>query len=129
MHILPLIIIALLFVVFFFVVPQLVKFRATTGIDQKLVSDELPVLQKIWLMMLGLKTPFLTTLSTLFSFVTTEGDKLVGFGWDQFMSHEHAAMVSAGLWFATLWAHFSGLNAAAALPPVAVPASPAAPKV
>ena len=65
MHIVPLIIIALLFVVFFFVVPQLAKFRAMTGIDRKLASGKLSVLQKIWLMMLGLKTPFLATLTNI----------------------------------------------------------------
>ena len=45
MYTVPLIIIALLFVMFFFVVPQLAKFRATIGIDQKLASGELSVLQ------------------------------------------------------------------------------------
>lgn len=121
MQIVPWIIIAVLLVILFFIVPQLSKFRATTGIDQKLADSELSIAQKIWLAILGLKTPFLATLSTLWSFFTTEGDKLVGFGWDKFMSAEHAAMVSAGLWLATLWAHFSGLNVAAAMPPVTPP--------
>lgn len=114
----PWIIVVLLAVILFVIVPQLSQFRAITGIDKRLASGELSILQKIWLMVLGLKTPFLVSLSTFWSFIMAEGDKLMGFGWDKIMSAEHAAMVTAGLWFATLWAHFQGLNAAAAMPPV-----------
>jgi uncharacterized membrane protein len=115
---LPFILVGLTLVVIFYIVPQLSKFRATTGIDKELKSSSVSIIQKIWLMMLGLKTPFLMTVSTVFSFVITESDQLAAFSWTQFMSVEHAAMVSAALWFATLYAHFSGLNSAASIPPV-----------
>ena len=118
----PWIFVILVAVVFLFVAPQLSKFRSITGIDAKLASGDLTILQKSLYTMLGLKTPLLHTLTVLFTFITTESDKLIGFGWDQFISKEHAALVTAALWMATLWAHFSGLNTAAAMPPV--PAAP-----
>lgn len=105
----------------FIVVPQLAKFRATTGIDQKLANGDLTFPQKLWLMILGLKTPFINTLTVFFSFMLAESDKLMGFGWDKFISKEHAAWVAMGLWALSLWSHFQGLNAAAAMPPVTAP--------
>jgi hypothetical protein len=115
----------------FLIIPGLTKFRKTLGIPQILSSDSLSFVEKIWLFMLGLKTPLLSTLSVLWSFVMTEGESLMGFAWEKFMTHEHAVYVTCGLWFATLWSHFSGLNAAAAATPVSPPPAPpiiAAPK-
>ncbi len=112
-----LIILGLAAVTIFFVSPQLKKFRETLGINQKLASGGLTAWQKTKLMLLGMKTPFLTTLAVAFTLITTEGDQLMTFAWDKFMSQDHAAMVTAGLWMATLWAHFSGIIPAAAMPP------------
>jgi hypothetical protein len=112
-----LIILSLAAVTIFFVSPQLKKFRETLGINQKLASGGLTAWQKTKLMLLGMKTPVLTTMTVAFTFITTEGDRLMTFEWGAFMSAEHAAMVTAGLWMATLWAHFSGIITAAAMPP------------
>ena len=132
---LPILLILIVGTVIFFVVPQLAKFRATLGIPQTLESGALTILQKIGLLLLGLKTPFLNTLALVWTFILTEGDELRGFAWEQFMSHEHAVWVATGLWAASIWSHFTGLNAAAATPPViaplpsAIPTPPTAPKV
>jgi hypothetical protein len=104
-------------VTIFFISPQLKKFRATLGINQKLASGGLTAWQKTKLLALGMETPLLSSLTVAFTFIATEGDRLMTFGWGEFMSKEHAAMVTAALWFATLWAHFSGLNTAASMPP------------
>jgi len=108
----------------FYIAPQYMKLRAALGIPQ-LIQSNLPLLHKVELMLFGLKTPFLNTLALVWTFIMTEGDELRGFDWGQFMSHEHAVWVSAALWAAGLWSHFSGLNAAAATVP-AIPALPAA---
>jgi hypothetical protein len=116
-------------VVIFFVSPQLAKFRATLGINAALESEALTVLDKIGLMLLGLKTPFLNTLALIWSFILAEGNSLMGFSWEQIVSHEHAVWIACSLWFASLWAHFTGLNAAAASPPVISPLPGAVPPV
>jgi hypothetical protein len=121
-------------VVLFFVVPQLAKFRATLGVPTVLSSDTLTILQRIGLLLLGLKAPFLNTLALAWSFILAEGGDLSGFAWESIVSHEHAAWIAFGLWATSLWAHFTGLNTAAATPPVitplptAIPVSPATPK-
>jgi hypothetical protein len=113
----------------FYIGPQLAKFRSVTGITKKLDDDRISLAQKAWLMMLGLKTPFVNTLAMLFSFLATEGDSLRAFNWEQFISHEHAVWVATGLWVVSLWTHFSGLNAAAAMSPINAPSLPVPPKV
>jgi len=123
----PIVIIFGLGVMFFYVGPQIEKFRQTLGVPDQLKSGNLSILQKIQLTLLGLKTPLLATLATGWSFIAQNGDQLAGFGWEKFMTAEHAAWVQAGLWLATLWAHFSGINTVAAMPP-AVPAPPAPPE-
>ena len=124
-------IIFVLAVVIFFVVPQLSVFRATLGINHDLKSAGLTVLQKLSLMVLGLKTPFINTITLVWSFVLAEGNSLGGFAWEQLVSHEHAVWIACGLWMASLWAHFTGLNTAAASPPViaALPAAIPIPKL
>jgi hypothetical protein len=114
-------------VMIFFMIPQRAKFRATLGIPQTLESGGLSLLQKLKLLALGLKTPFLNTLTLFWTFLMTEGDELRGFAWDQIMTHEHAVWVATCLWFASIWSHFGGLNAAAATPPVVAPLPPAIP--
>jgi len=106
--------------VIFYVGPQLTKFRFVTGITKTLEDDGISYAAKSWLMMLGLKTPFVNTIVMLFSFLVTEGDSLRAFNWEQFISHEHAVWVATSLWALSLWTHFSGLNAAAAMPPANV---------
>ncbi len=129
----PFLIFIAVIAVIFYVVPQYMKLRAALGIPQ-LIASNLPVLQKIELLLLGLKTPFLNTAAIMWTFVITEGDELRGFAWEQVMSHEHAVWVATGLWAAGLWSHFSGINAAAATVPViaslpaALPEAPPAPK-
>jgi hypothetical protein len=95
--------------------------RATLGIPQKLRAGGLTVWQSLQLSFFGLKTPILDTLATGWTFVVIEGDQLNGFSWEQIMSREHAAWVAAGLWVAKAWSHFSGLQIAAATPPVISP--------
>ncbi len=102
----------------FFVGPQLSKFRATVGIDAQLKSGLLKFHQRFWLMIFGLKTPFLNSLTVGWTFIISENDKLASFNWEQFISHEHAVWLTASLWLASIWAHFQGLNAAAAMTPV-----------
>lgn len=118
---LPILLILIVASVILFVSPQLAKFRATLGINKALDAGGLTLLQKVWLGLLGLKTPFLSTISLLWSFMLAEGDQLRGFAWDTIVSHEHAVWISFTLWIATLWSHFSGLQAAAATPPVVTP--------
>jgi hypothetical protein len=134
----PVLIILISAVIVFFVLPQLAKFRATIGIDTALKSGAFSLVQKLSLIVLGLKTPFLNTLAFVWIFLITEGDDLRSYAWEQIMSHEHAVWVITGLWAAGIWSHFSGLQAAAATPPVVTPfpsaipvppAPPAAPKV
>jgi hypothetical protein len=123
----PILLILVLAVILFFVVPQLAKFRATLGINYLLASKGLTVLQKIGLMILGLKTPFLNTITLAWSFVLAEGGNLGGFAWETIVSHEHAMWIAFALWCASLWAHFTGLNTAAASPPVIGPLPSAIP--
>jgi len=105
--------------VFFFIIPQLAKFRATLGIDRALVSNTNSFWRKARLSIIGLRTPFINTIAICWSFILAEGDSLRGFAWETILSHEQAAWIAFGLWAASLWAHFSGLNAAAATPPIA----------
>ena len=114
-------------VVFLFVAPQLAKFRATLGINKALEAGALTEFQRVQLMLLGLKTPFLNTITLAWSFILAEGGSLQGFAWEQFVSHEHAVWIAFGLWAASLWAHFTGLNTAAASPPVIGPLPSAIP--
>jgi hypothetical protein len=120
-------IILVLVIVIFFVVPQLSKFRATLGINAALKSKGLTILQKLGLMVLGLKTPFINTITLAWSFILAEGGNLGGFAWEQIVSHEHAVWIAFALWCASLWAHFTGLNTAAASPPVIGPLPSAIP--
>ena len=120
-------IILVVFFIVFFVAPQLAKFRATLGINHLLGSKCLTVMQKLGLMVLGLKTPFINTITLVWSFILAEGSSLGGFSWEQIVSHEHAVWIAFGLWVASLWAHFTGLNTAAASPPVIGPLPAAIP--
>ncbi|MGA7657603.1 MAG: hypothetical protein WCA96_12600 [Methylocella sp.] len=123
----PILLILIVGVILFFVAPQLAKLRATLGVPAAVSSDATTILQKIWLLTLGLKTPFLNTLALVWSFILAEGDSLKGFAWEQFVSHEHAVWIAMSLWFASLWAHFTGINTAAATPPVIAPLPSAVP--
>jgi hypothetical protein len=123
----PILLILIIGVVIFFAAPQLAKFRATLGIPAAVQSEATTLLQKIWLLTLGLKTPFLNTLALVWSFILAEGESLRGFAWEQFVSHEHAVWIAIGLWGESLWAHFTGINTAAATPPVIVPLPSAIP--
>ena len=111
----------------FFVAPQLSKFRATLGINAALRAKSLTVLQQLGLQVLGLKTPFINTITLVWSFVLAEGSNLGGFAWETIVSHENAMWIAFGLWCASLWAHFTGLNTAAASPPVIGPLPAAIP--
>jgi hypothetical protein len=113
-----LIILGLTALTIFFIAPQLSRLRETLGVNRKLESGTLSIMERIKLWTLGMKTPLLSGFTIAFTFITTESDQLMGFAWGEFLSKEHAAMITAGLWFATLWAHFSGLNTAAAIIPM-----------
>lgn len=126
---LPLILCALAALFIFYIGPQLSKFRAITGIDEQLNGGELTRLQKFELVILGLKTPFINTLALVFSFLSTESSSLMQANFDKFIPHEYAELIASGLWLLSLWSHFSGLNAAAAMPPVPAPESPPSSKV
>jgi hypothetical protein len=103
----------------FFIWPQLWKLWQTLGIHDKIVSGkDVPFWTKFHLMTLGMKTPVISALTICWTFVSTESDQLLGFDWSDVLTKEHAAMVTTGLWLLTLWAHFSGLNTAAAIVPV-----------
>jgi hypothetical protein len=123
-YVLPILTLA---IIIFFVGPQFAKFRATLGINAALGSRGLTVLQKLGLLVLGLKTPFINTITLAWSFVLAEGNSLGGFAWEQLVSHEHAVWIAFALWCASLWAHFTGLNTAAASPPVIGPLPAAIP--
>ena len=97
----PILLILIIGVVIFFAAPQLAKFRATLGIPAAVQSEATTLLQKIWLLTLGLKTPFLNTLALVWSFILAEGESLRGFAWEQFVSHEHAVWIAIGLWGAS----------------------------
>jgi hypothetical protein len=113
-----LIILSLTALTIFFIAPQLSRLRDTLGVNRKLESGTLSFMDRVKLWTLGMKTPLLSGLTVAFTFITTESDQLIGFTWADFLTKEHAAMVTAGLWFLTLWAHFSGLNTAAAIIPI-----------
>lgn len=123
----PIILCAIVALFIFYIGPQLSKFRSITGIGKQLKDGELSRLQKFQLMILGLKTPFINTLALIFSFLSTESSSLMQVDFDKFISHEYAELIASGLWVLSLWSHFSGLNAAAAMPPAA-PKPPVGPE-
>lgn len=124
----PIVICGIIGLFIFYIGPRLSKFRKTLGIDKQLASGELSFWQKLKLKTLGLKTPFLTALGTIFSFMVAESDQLAGYGFDRFAGKETAALLSAVFWLLSLWSHFSGLQHAADMPPAIPPRLPPSPK-
>lgn len=117
----PILLIILIGIVFFFVIPQLTKFRATLGINKILECKSLPFFQKLKLRFLGMKTPIVNGVAASWSFFLAEGGSLSGYSWDRLVSAEHAIWITFGLFVMSIWAHFKGLNTAAATPPVLTP--------
>jgi hypothetical protein len=115
------IIVAIIAIMIFFVMPQVAKFRATLGIDAMIEARSTSFLSALRLRILGLKTPIINSIAMAWSFFLAEGTNLSGFAWEQIVSREHAIWIAMALWFGSLWSHFSGLNAAAATPPVISP--------
>lgn len=104
---------------------KLQTMRASVGIPAQAAAPGLTPLQKIWLWLLGLKTPICSTFGTFFLFVSTENSALKAFNWDAFISHDKAVLLGFFFWAVGLWTHFTGLQQVAAMPPVNPPAPPA----
>ncbi|MDD5277714.1 MAG: hypothetical protein PHR16_16730 [Methylovulum sp.] len=122
---LALLAISVLFAFFAALWKKLQAMRAAIGIPAQAAAPGLTGLQKIWLWLLGLKTPICSTLGTIFLFVSTENNALKSFNWDAFLSHDKAVILGFIFWAVGLWTHFTGLQQVAAMPPVNPPAPPA----
>jgi hypothetical protein len=95
-----------------------ITMRKTVGIDKDLKSPDFSLMEKVWLWLLGLKTPLCSTFGTFFLFISTESADLKAFNWEAFISHDKAVMLGAFFWIVGLWSHFSGLKQVAAMTPV-----------
>ncbi len=122
---LALLVFSVLFAFFAVLWKKLQAMRAAVGIPAQAAAPGLTSLQKIWLWLLGLKTPICSTLGTIFLFVSTENAALKSFNWDAFLSHDKAVILGFIFWAVGLWTHFTGLQQVAAMPPVNPPAPPA----
>jgi hypothetical protein len=105
---------------------KLQTMRAAVGIPAQAAAPGLTGLQKIWLWLLGLKTPICSTLGAIFLFVSTENNALKSFNWDAFISHDKAVILGFLFWAVGLWTHFTGLQEVASMTPVA-PSAPSRP--
>ena len=103
---------------------KLQAMRASVGIPAQAAAPSLTPSQKIWLWLLGLKTPICSSFGTFFLFVSTENSALKAFNWDAFISHDKAVLLGFFFWAVGLWTHFTGLQEVAAMQPVNQPAPP-----
>ncbi len=107
---------------------KLQQMRASVDIRAQAASQGLSRTQKLWLWLLGLKTPICSTFGTIFLFLSTENDSLKAFDWDAFLSHDKAVIIGFFFWAVGLWTHFSGLRQVAAMTPVTPAPAPRAGK-